>query len=388
MKLAYIFTAFPVRSQSFGVSELKSLDKVGCRVDIYRQEDKWPVEGFGIEGLSLQKIRLGEKLRSLFSPLFILMMLFSLKYSKKPVELIRAIILIPSSLAIARRIVSEEYDVIHLFWAHYPSLVAYAIKNLKKGETKFTTFCGAYDMTSEYGLSRWSTSNANAVITHCNASRDYLQEKWGVKSEVFYRGVNLPGNNARTVPKSKSRKVIVASRLIEPKRVDLAIDFFVNLKKVWKDAELNIYGDGPLRKDLEIYASKQGHAGDINFFGYISQDKLIGKFMESSVIILASESKSERLPNVIKEAMMVGCIPISSRSEGISELIADGEDGFIVDADLFRFPDVAKRVAQAIDEKEGEIRTRSRNKIVFLFNNELIAKRKVRLWKEVCNESA
>jgi len=44
-----------------------------------------------------------------------------------------------------------------------------------------------------------------------------------------------------------------------------------------------------------------------------------------------SRSPSERLPNVMKEAMLQRCLCLSSRTAGIEELIDDGVCGMIVE---------------------------------------------------------
>ena len=54
--------------------------------------------------------------------------------------------------------------------------------------------------------------------------------------------------------------------------------------------------------------------------------------MASSDIFLFLSSKAgERLPNVVKEAMLAGCICIVSNTPVIDELIEDGKTGFIIE---------------------------------------------------------
>ena len=51
---------------------------------------------------------------------------------------------------------------------------------------------------------------------------------------------------------------------------------------------------------------------------------------ESRYFIFLSNKKSERLPNVLKEAMQCGCVCISSKTKGIEELIQHGVNGFTI----------------------------------------------------------
>ena len=52
---------------------------------------------------------------------------------------------------------------------------------------------------------------------------------------------------------------------------------------------------------------------------------------ESDIFLFLSSKAGERLPNVVKEAMLSGCICIVSNTPGIDELIEDGKTGFIID---------------------------------------------------------
>ena len=65
--------------------------------------------------------------------------------------------------------------------------------------------------------------------------------------------------------------------------------------------------------------------------------------MQSASIFLSlSKKPSERLPNVLKEALWAGCAVISSDTEGIQELVADPSMGMIVQ------PDDTQGIATAI----------------------------------------
>jgi glycosyltransferase involved in cell wall biosynthesis len=63
----------------------------------------------------------------------------------------------------------------------------------------------------------------------------------------------------------------------------------------------------------------------------------------AGVFVFLSEKASERLPNVIKEAMLAGCGVVSSKSIGISELIVDENYGFVVDSSNTKEIDLAIR---------------------------------------------
>jgi glycosyltransferase involved in cell wall biosynthesis len=84
----------------------------------------------------------------------------------------------------------------------------------------------------------------------------------------------------------------------------------------------------------------------------------------ASMFVLLSKKPSERLPNVIKEALWAGCAVISSRSDGIEELIPDASIGFVVDADDHSA--VSAIVTKLLQESEQQADRRRRRARAFV----------------------
>ena len=67
--------------------------------------------------------------------------------------------------------------------------------------------------------------------------------------------------------------------------------------------------------------------------------------------LFLSQKKSERLSNVIKEAMACKCICICSKTKGINELIINGYNGYILEdsnnlslRDYFKISSASKKL--------------------------------------------
>ena len=100
--------------------------------------------------------------------------------------------------------------------------------------------------------------------------------------------------------------------------------------KYQQDIEFLIGGDGPLRNEIEDKLKKNDLCyNKVKLTGWIPHDKLPDYFNELKLIILPSYT--EGLPNIVLEAMACGTLVLATPVGGISDLIKDGETGFIME---------------------------------------------------------
>lgn len=126
----------------------------------------------------------------------------------------------------------------------------------------------------------------------------------------------------------RSRDVaIMACRLVEQKRVDLAIEIWAEVVRRRPSARLDIYGHGPLRDRLAELIRARGLGDSVRLCGY-SDD--VGSAMQKARIFL-STSAFEGQGLAIVEALAAG-LPVVSFDVryGPAEMIGDG--GILVPA--------------------------------------------------------
>ena len=88
-----------------------------------------------------------------------------------------------------------------------------------------------------------------------------------------------------------------------------------------------ILGDGPLRGELQSQIRKLGLEDTVRLVGYV--DNPLKYFSRADVFVLSSHV--EGLPNVLVEAMMCGCTPVSTDCPtGPREVLQDGKYGYLV----------------------------------------------------------
>lgn len=112
------------------------------------------------------------------------------------------------------------------------------------------------------------------------------------------------------------------------KRIDMMVDMFATLLNKHSQIELNIYGDGPKRKDLEQQVAQLGVQDHVHFHGHILNTH--ENLCKNDILLLTSER--EGFPNAVLDAMKAGLPTVMFKChEGLGEIIIDGENGFLIE---------------------------------------------------------
>lgn len=125
----------------------------------------------------------------------------------------------------------------------------------------------------------------------------------------------------------RNKQIVSSGRLTEQKNHALLIKAFAGITAKYPAYKLVIYGDGPLRKDLELLASNLGIADKVSFPGYTTEIRK--KIERSSLFVLSSDF--EGMPNALMEAMALGvpCISTDCKGGGARFLIKNGTNGLL-----------------------------------------------------------
>ena len=101
----------------------------------------------------------------------------------------------------------------------------------------------------------------------------------------------------------------------------------MNMLPRQRRARLMILGDGPLRSELQTLVVELGLQDVVSLLGYV--DNPLKYFVRADVFVLSSHV--EGLPNVLVEAMMCGCTPVSTDCPtGPREVLQEGKYGYLV----------------------------------------------------------
>lgn len=122
--------------------------------------------------------------------------------------------------------------------------------------------------------------------------------------------------------------VVVAAGSLQPWKgfADL-IEAIGILHRRGRKVRLLILGEGPLHRELEEQADRLGLSAHVRLPGFVTNP--LKYFGRADAFVLSSHV--EGLPNVLVEAMMAGCTPVSTDCPtGPREVLQEGRYGYIV----------------------------------------------------------
>jgi colanic acid/amylovoran biosynthesis glycosyltransferase len=156
----------------------------------------------------------------------------------------------------------------------------------------------------------------------CPADRIQVH-RTGIEVAKFPYNARRPGRFTR---------LISIGRLVEKKGLGDALAAVAQVNHA--AIRYTVVGDGPLREALERGARELGIADLVEFAGALPQPEVHARLAESDLLlapsITAADGDQEGIPNVLKEAMALGVLVLSTRHSGIPELVEDGVTGYLV----------------------------------------------------------
>jgi len=196
---------------------------------------------------------------------------------------------------------------------------------------------GAVVVNTRHGLALHSSSRqeiyfkavlplTSAVVFVCQYGRRYFARKGmapEAKSEVILNGIPLdPFRQVRASPGSMRPKIRFGTigRLVKAKAHGDLLEAFALVARDLPEAELDIWGYGDLRAQLESRIAASGLQGRVHYHGPASKPAEALRTLDIFVL----SSISEGLPLVILEAMAAGLPIVSTRVGGVAEVAPEG----------------------------------------------------------------
>lgn len=124
--------------------------------------------------------------------------------------------------------------------------------------------------------------------------------------------------------------IVCTGRLHVQKRIDRLLKAFVEIAAKRSDLWLILAGDGPTRADLEAFRSSlhgEAPAPRIKLLGHV--EGVAPVLQAADIFVLPSDSEGFGIALI--EAMATGLVCVSTAMGGPSEIISEGENGFLVE---------------------------------------------------------
>ena len=234
------------------------------------------------------------------------------------------------------RAAGESVSHVHAHFAHDPALVALFLHRLTGLPYSVTAHARDLYQIPQRSL-RERAGSATDVLTCCRANLDYLDaeldERSAAKARVIHHGVDL----TQFVPASDGLRdtqvhILSVGRLVEKKG-------FPDLLRACADVAadhaftLTIYGDGPLRDELERLRDELGLADVVVLAGERDSSVIVDAMQTSDIFALTPfvtpDGDRDGVPNVIVEALASGLPVVSTDAGGVGEAVEHGHNGYL-----------------------------------------------------------
>lgn len=190
-------------------------------------------------------------------------------------------------------------------------------------------------------IDRKVLNSADEITTVSARCKDELQSWYGIKKDI-----KVVGNGVSTsffTPHANEIKepyVLYAGNLHSKKGVPDLIRSAVYIRQEYPDMKFIITGSGLTEMYLRRLVHRLNLDKNVSFVGHLDQTKLLGYYQNATVCVLPSYH--EGLPTTLLEAMACGIPTVATDIGGNSEVVVDGETGFLTP------PHAPPKLAEAI----------------------------------------
>jgi glycosyltransferase involved in cell wall biosynthesis len=134
---------------------------------------------------------------------------------------------------------------------------------------------------------------------------------------------------AASPPQAAGPVVVFAGRHIPEKRAPALVRGFAALHERAPELRLTVYGDGPDRAEVLALIESEGLRGVANAPGFVERDELEASLASALCMVLPSRREGYGLVVVEAAARGVPSVVVADPDNAATELVDEGENGFI-----------------------------------------------------------
>src|SRR6266571_156433 len=345
MRLGYLYSRYPVISQTFCDTEMLALEQLGVPLEIASVYP--PLTSLRHEHISRlrapicyappqQILRtLEKKAKTVGKWPAALVDLHQRKYGPrfKPGQRAR------NALYFADLFTHNGVDHVHVHFANRAAHTALFLKEISG--IPFSVTAHGQDFMTDLGnddLLREICAAAEFIAAATDYSRELLCQRCpdsAAKIHRVYNGIDLQWFPSPLPAKQTPAPLILSvGRLVAFKGFEYLIDACAELTRRGLDFTCEIVGDGPLRENLQAKVDKLNLSSRVALTGSLSQGAIFEKLRATDIFVLASvvdsQGGSDVFPTVILEAMSAALPVVSTRLAGIPESVVHDKTGLLV----------------------------------------------------------
>lgn len=375
MKVAVVVNGFPSVSETFIAIQLNELVKLGADVTIFNighiGEQSWLPRGCSKLIKQARIVNLKYEVANKNA-----LLKLGAVFMNSPLAAIK--ICLNSGGEMGRmHALNEAYfltqmlqsQIVHFqFLTHADHYLRYFKLGISSGNSKIVSSVRGFDITKRPFC---DSLDWKLLLNKCSSFLpvcDFLGRKITERDQsAKYTCIPSPINQSYkaavlTEPRfDRPLKIISVGRLVEKKGLHIALKALALCKQKGLDFHYTIIGQGELTDELKALTAQLNLQEQVEFTGALPSKNTIEKMLQNDVLLVpsvtASDGDCEGIPNVIKEGIMLKKLVIASTHAGITEILTDGNTGFLfeegVEAELcdtiFRALDKESSWSQMID---------------------------------------
>lgn len=351
MKLAYILTTYPSKSETFASREIDQLGKLGCEISVFAATG-WISDDARQRCAGVYYRPVLFKWRTILDALHLLR-----SYPLGLVNLIglicRLLVSSPNDAGcilrnlhtvafFARQLDKNAIHHVHAYFLNWPACIGMALAIVTK--RSFSIACHARDIFVEHGALTLKASYADFITTCTKQGLDYLKTQ--LPKELHYKlHLNYHGISRKTAPlRSKDRqtaavlpknRLIAVGRLVPKKGFRHLLRAFRLVRDELPSCTLHIVGDGPERSKSEALIRRWNLTSHVHLLRWQDNHTVMRLMATATALVapsvIAPDGDRDGIPNVILEAFSAELPVIASKLEGIGEAIIHNETGLLVE---------------------------------------------------------
>lgn len=163
---------------------------------------------------------------------------------------------------------------------------------------------------------------ADVIVFQTEHAKQCFPENVQKKGRIIINPVtpNLP------VANMTSKRIVAVGKLMQQKNHAMLIRAFSHIAEKFPEHTLHIYGDGPMRPQLQAMIDERGLTDRAVLEGWDAD--ISNTIADAALFVLSSDY--EGMSNALMEAIAMGLPCISTDCAGAQELIENGKEGLII----------------------------------------------------------
>lgn len=348
-RVAYVMSRFPTVTETFILREMNELERQGWEVGLFPlilerpsvvhpDARPWSARARRAGPLSRAALRaharyLRRRPRDLLSVWGRVLQ----AHVREPEVLLRALAMLPVSVAMADEVERRGYRHVHAHFATYPLLAAWVAHRLTDVEYSVTVH--AHDIFVSHAMLAEKLADARLIVAISQFNREYLvreiDPRLGPRIEVIHCGIEPSAYRRGPRRDVSDRLDLLCIGSLMPYK---GHEFLLQACRILVDRgiplRLQLVGDGPLRTELVALTAEYGLDADVEFLGARTQEEVAGLLATSNVYvqpsILTGTGQMEGIPVALMEALAAELPAVSTALSGVPELIRSGQTGWLV----------------------------------------------------------